>query len=122
LGTTLVYSTYLGGSGSDYGYGIAVGAEGLVYVTGSTGSANFPNLSAYQAVNQGGNDAFVTKLIPAGNALLYSTYLGGSGDERAYAIAVDAAGSAYVTGARVRPTFLPSRHTRRQIRGVPTSS
>ncbi len=80
-GNALVYSTYLGGSGDDYGYGIAVDAAGSAYVTGSTGSTNFPTQSPYQATFQGSNDAFVTKLTPAGNALVYSTYLGGSGDD-----------------------------------------
>ena len=95
----LVYSTYLGGSVVDQGSGIAVDAAGSAYVTGETWSTNFPTQSAYQATFQGGTgDAFVAKLTPAGNALVYSTYLGGSGIESGCGIAVDAAGSAYVTG------------------------
>jgi uncharacterized protein (TIGR03437 family) len=102
----LVYSTYLGGSRNDWGYGIAVDAAGSAYVTGYTNSPNFPTQSAYQATYQGGlTNAFVTKLTPAGNALVYSTYLGGSGEERAYAIAVDGAGSAYVTGTTTSTNF-----------------
>jgi uncharacterized protein (TIGR03437 family) len=99
-GNALVYSTHLGGSGDDYGRGIAVDGVGYAYVTGQTGSTNFPTQSAYQATYQGAHnhDAFVTKLTPAGNALVYSTYLGGSGDDIGYGIAVDGAGSAYVTG------------------------
>jgi uncharacterized protein (TIGR03437 family) len=97
-GNALVYSTYLGGSGADWGAGIAVDGAGSAYVTGFTQSTNFPTQSAHQATNQGIQDAFVTKLTPAGNALVYSTYLGGSGEEWAYGIALDAAGSAYVTG------------------------
>ncbi len=63
-------------------YGIAVDGAGSAYVTGCTVSTNFPTQSPYQATYQGGNqDAFVTKLTPAGNALVYSTYLGGSGDD-----------------------------------------
>ncbi len=77
----LVYSTYLGGSGDDRGDGIAVDAAGSAYVTGYTTSTNFPTQSPYQATIQGNYDAFVTKLTPAGNALVYSTYLGGSGDD-----------------------------------------
>src|SRR5437667_430244 len=98
---TLVDSTYLGGSGWDYGYGIAVDAAGSAYVTGVTSSTDFPTASALQATNGGGveGDAFVTKLDPTGSALVYSTYLGGSGDDYGYGIAVDAAGSAYVTGS-----------------------
>ncbi|MGD0199850.1 MAG: SBBP repeat-containing protein, partial [Bryobacteraceae bacterium] len=94
-GNALVYSTYLGGSDQDEGYGIAVDAAGSAYIVGSTQSTNFPIQSAYQATYQVGGAAFVTKLSPAGNALIYSTYLGGA-DGRG--IAVDAAGSAYVTG------------------------
>jgi uncharacterized protein (TIGR03437 family) len=104
-GTALVYSTYLGGSGADFGYGIAVDAAGSAYVSGNTGSANFPTLSAYQSTFGGGGDAFVTKLTPAGNALVYSTYLGGTGDDEGYGIAVDAAGSAYATGYTASPNF-----------------
>jgi hypothetical protein len=105
-GNALVYSTYLGGWDFDYGTGIAVDGAGSAYVTGYTRSANFPTQSAYQATYPGGTyDAFVTKLTPAGNALVYSTYLGGSGDENAHGIAVDAAGSAYVMGETTSTNF-----------------
>jgi hypothetical protein len=98
-GNALAYSTYLGGSGDDWGGGIAVDGAGSAYVTGTTGSTNFPTQSPFQATLQGGYyDVFVTKLTPAGNALAYSTYLGGSGYDGAVGIAVDAAGSAYVAG------------------------
>jgi Beta-propeller repeat len=98
---TVVYSTYLGGgNGIDNGQGIAVDATGAAYVTGNTASTNFPTTAgAFQTAHGGGfYDAFVTKLNPAGSGLVYSTYLGGSGDEYGQAIAVDAAGAAYVTG------------------------
>ena len=105
-GNALAYSTYLGGSGEDVAYGIALDLTGSAYVTGSTGSANFPTLSPYQATLQGGfNDAFVTKLTPAGAALVYSTYLGGSGEDIGRAIAVDGRGSAHVTGYTGSPNF-----------------
>ncbi len=108
-GTGLVYSTYLGGSGEDYGFGIAVDASGNAYVTGYISSTNFPVANAFQANNAGGFDAYVTKVNASGNALVYSSYLGGSGDEGlttnggtelqvAGAIAVDASGNAYLTG------------------------
>ena len=98
-GSHLLYSTYLGGSNDDLGYGIAVDAAGSAYVTGNTQSTNFPTANPLQATHGGGNyDAFVTKLSAAGSSLLYSTYLGGSSVEEGYGIAVDAAGSAYVTG------------------------
>ncbi|MGH9611660.1 MAG: SBBP repeat-containing protein, partial [Bryobacteraceae bacterium] len=98
-GNTLAYSTYIGGKGTDAALGLAVW-NGQAYITGSTDSFNFPHLNAFQAWNQGGQDAFVVALNSAGNGLIYSTYLGGSGGipsqaEIGYGIAVDAAGSAY---------------------------
>ncbi len=98
-GIALVYSTYLGGSDIDGGYGIAVDGAGNAYVTGLTRSTNFPTQNAVQGANAGGyRDAFVTKINAAGTALPYSTYLGGGGDDRGYAIAVEGAGNTYVAG------------------------
>jgi hypothetical protein len=108
-GSTLLYSTYLGGGGrnGDTGTGIAVDAAGDAYVTGMASSRNFPTKNALQATNHSlandgthftENNAFVAEINPAGSALVYSTYLGGSADDRATGIAVDAAGAAYVTG------------------------
>jgi len=97
-GNSLVYSTYLGGGGSDNGYDIAVDASGMAYITGYTESTDFPTLNPYQVTNQGGRDAFVTKLNSSGNSLVYSTYIGGSGVESGFGIAVDASGMAYITG------------------------
>ena len=98
-GTAWVYSTYLGGNNVDQGNGIAVDAAGSAYVTGYTASTNFPLQSPFQGANLAASvDAFVTKINPAGSALVYSTYLGGSATDYATAIAVDSAGSAYVTG------------------------
>src|SRR5262245_53557215 len=89
-GSTLVYSTYLGGTGLDQGTGIAVDADGNAYVTGRSSSTNFPTTAgAYQTTSGGGYDAFVTKLDATGSALLYSTYLGGSKSEEGHGIAVD---------------------------------
>ena len=100
----LSYSTYLGGNdlgyGFDFGQAIAVDAAGIAYVAGWTYSAQFPTLNQYQTY-QGDSDVFVTKLDTnaSGNAsLLYSTYLGGKGFDLGSAIAIDAAGNAYVTG------------------------
>jgi uncharacterized protein (TIGR03437 family) len=116
-GSSLVYSTYLGGNGADRAYAIAVDSSGSAYVTGQTSSPNFPiTPGAYQTVcapianNTGESTAssncnsfdwnvFVTKLNPAGTALAYSTFLGGYGSwAQGWAIAVDSAGRAYVAG------------------------
>jgi hypothetical protein len=128
-GTALIYSTYIGGTRSDYGKGIAVDSAGNAYVTGYTNSfGGFPLVNALQP-NFGGpsgfiggsNDAFVTKLNPAGDALLYSTYLGGSDNDYANGISVDSAGSAYVMGSTVStnfPTATPLQPTRAGSRDV----
>ena len=101
-GTGLVYSTYLGGTGTavgDQGNGIAVDALGSTYVTGMTESADFPTtLGAFDTTLGGFRDVFVSKLDPTGSALVYSTYLGGIGAEGSGGIVLDAAGSAYVGG------------------------
>ena len=111
-GTGFIYLTYLGGSGRDAGKRIAVDPEGNAYVAGSTCSADFPTVNAAQTSLRGngtggvagwplpfgGCDAFVTKLAPTGSILLYSTYLGGSGDDLALAIAADSRGNAFVAG------------------------
>jgi len=98
-GNNLIYSTYLGGGGDDYGYGIAVDSSGNAYVTGITASSDFPILNPYQSTFQGGYyDAFVTKLSSSGDSLIYSTYLGGGSDDFGNGIAVDGRGQAYVTG------------------------
>lgn len=94
---SLVYSSYLGGSGQDYGYGIAVDRYGNAYVTGETRSTNFPTQNGLSGFG-GYKDAFVTKVNAAGNTLLYSTYLGGNNYDIGTAIAVDSQGYAYVTG------------------------
>lgn len=98
-GSSLVYSTYLGGTRADHAAGIAVDSVGSAYVTGYTNSTNFPTTpGAFQATSGGIFDAFAAKLSANGSALMYSTYLGGSGFEQGQSIAVDASGSAYVTG------------------------
>jgi len=98
-GSAFVYSTYLGGNGSDKGYGIAVDDLGRAYVAGYTRSINFPTKNPLQAANVGGTyDAFVTRINAAGSALAYSTYLGGTSIDYGYGIAVDGSYNAYVTG------------------------
>ena len=104
-GSALVYSTYLGGGGEEYGFGIAVDGDGNAYVTGITGSGNFPLASPLQPAHGGQYDAYVTKLSADGATLLYSTFLGGNGYDFGLAITLDAQRSAYVTGIAVSDNF-----------------
>jgi len=97
-GSDLVFSTFVGGSGADEATDIAVDSAGNVYVTGDTNSPNFPTANAIQSTLGGLFDAFVTKLNPAGSALVYSTYLGGSGDDAGTAIALDSSQNVVVAG------------------------
>ena len=101
---SLAYSSYLGGSSSDSGNGIAVDSAGNAYVTGETQSTNFPTVNAFQPALAGGLDAFVTK-IDSTPALAYSSYLGGSLNDAGFGIAVDSAGNAYVTGITQSTNF-----------------
>ena len=91
----LIYSTYLGGSGFDQGYAIAVDSLGNSYVTGQTAAIDFPTTAVAFQTQYGGGDAFVAKLNPSGNALVYSTYLASASGN---GIAIDSAGNAYITG------------------------
>lgn len=98
-GTTLVFSTYFGGSsGGEQANGVAADAAGHLIVTGRTSSSDLPVLHPLQATYAGHTDAFVAKVDVDTPALLYSTYLGGEGDDEAVEIALDPAGSAYVIG------------------------
>jgi len=98
-GAALLYSTYLGGSGKDQGFGIAVDGAGSAYLTGDTDSEDFPTTArAFDRTLNGYDDAFVTKLDASGAGLVYSTYLGGENGDGGAGIALDGAGSAYVTG------------------------
>ncbi len=94
---SLIFSTYLGGTGRDEAYGVAADPSGNVYITGFTGSTNFPTVNPYQPTNHGTPDAFVTK-FNANGTVAYSTYVGGTVTDSAYGIAVDSAGNAYITG------------------------
>jgi hypothetical protein len=116
LGSAFVYSTFLGGSGVDAGDGIAVDSTGA-YVTGTTTSSNFPLQSALQLTYGGNTDAFVTKLNPAGSALLYSTYLGGSGFDAGASIAIDGGHFAYVTGQTNSTNFKTVNPTQTTLNG-----
>ncbi|MBI5232895.1 MAG: SBBP repeat-containing protein [Deltaproteobacteria bacterium] len=104
-GSALSYSTYLGGTYGETGYGIAIDSSGNAYVTGQTYSSDFPILSAYDSMFNSSYDAFVAKLDPTGSALVYSTYLGGTDTDYGYGIAIDSSGNAYVTGATYSTDF-----------------
>jgi hypothetical protein len=98
-GKNLLYGTFLGESGNDYGYSIAVDSSGAAYVTGYTSSFNFPTTSGTFDRNLSGEgDTFVTKLRSNGSGLIYSTFLGGSSYDASTAIAVDGSGAAYIAG------------------------
>lgn len=117
-GTKLVYSTYLGGSGSDLGYGIAIDSAGRAYITGRTDSFDFPIQNALQPRFAGLTDAFVTVLNPTGEQLEWSTFFGGSGDDSASAIALDAAGNIHITGTTHSPDFPLQKPTQAHLGGT----
>ena len=97
-GTAIAYSTYLGGDSLDTGQAITVNSAGEAYVTGNTNSTNFPTVNAYRATLNGALDGFIVKINASGNAMLYGTYIGGSGADFATSLAVDGSGGMYVGG------------------------
>ena len=112
----LAYSSFLGGSGIDVGHAVAVDGNDNLYVTGATYSTDFPTVNPQQPFNAGGADAFVTKLDPTGTVELFSSYLGGSGQENDYntrvessGVAVDSAGNVYLAG-RTNSIDFPMSH------------
>jgi uncharacterized protein (TIGR03437 family) len=119
-GSNLVYSTYMGGQSDDGGYGVGVDSAGNAYVSGFTGSTNFPVKNAFQPQSGGVDDAYVLKLDTAGT-LVYSTYLGGSGEDRAFDLAADADGNAYVAG-RTESRNFPVQNAVQPAMGSGTSS
>jgi len=106
-GSSLVFSTFLGGSGTDQGYGIALDSTNGIYVTGVTNSPDFPTANAYQQTNAGANDVFLTKFAPGGTPVIYSSYFGGSASDSGSSIAVDSSGIAYLTGRTSSATDFP---------------
>ena len=112
-GTALFYSSFLGGNSADQGNGIAVDAGGSAYVTGKTDSSNFPAVNAFDSILDGGQDAFVTKIEPSDATgtttpkVLYSSFLGGDGNDEGHAIALDPRGNVYLTGLSVSSTGFP---------------
>jgi Beta-propeller repeat len=123
-GSALVYSTYLGGIGDDHGNAIAVEDDGNAYITGRTTSANFPTTAGvFQPVDPdtGNYDAFVTKLNRRGSALVYSTYVGGTSDDRGHAIAVDDDGKAYITGQTNSANFPTTAGAFQSVKAAPAN-
>jgi hypothetical protein len=121
-GNQLVYSTFLGGSGGEEARGIAVDAAGNAYVAGWTFSTDFPTVSAYQASNHShgtpAQSSFLTKIGPAGDQLIYSTYLGGSGDlDAAFGVAIDEQDNAYIAGNTNSTDFPVLNPLQSQLKG-----
>ena len=116
---TLVYSTYLGGDGSEDPMAIAVDASGSAIVVGFVGSGNvgFPILNAVQSTLTGLEDVFVTKLTPAGNALVFSTFLGGARSDGAFGVAVDPTGAIHVAGVALSANFPVVNPLQATVRG-----
>lgn len=108
-GSTVLYSTYLGGSGGDIAAAIAVDAVGNAYITGSTKSPDFPLVHAFQQNLAGKADIFLTKLSPDGSQIVFSTYLGGSDSDQARGVSVDASGNAVIAGW-TRSADFPARN------------
>ena len=104
-GSALIYSTYLGGSRSDHAFSMTVDTQHQVSIAGFTDSTDFPTMNPRQGTSGGGRDAFVAQLMADGSALKYSTYLGGSGEEIAFGVAIDASGEVHVTGETSSTNF-----------------
>lgn len=111
-------STYFGGTGEDVAWSLAVDAYGSMFIAGHTTSSNLPVLSAYDTSHNGDKDAFAAKLAPSGDALVYSTYVGGSGLDAAWALAVDDAGGLYLAGATLSSNFPVTIPPLRKMGGV----
>ncbi len=98
-GTALIYSSYLGGAGDDEGRGMVLNNAGNVYLVGSTESPDFPTTTgAYDRIHNGGDDVFTTKMNLAGSTLIFSTFVGGAGDDRGWGIDLDVAANVYLAG------------------------
>ncbi|MGE5458438.1 MAG: SBBP repeat-containing protein, partial [Methanococcaceae archaeon] len=98
-GNSLVYSTFIGGSNNDTPYSIVIDTSGNAYISGETNSVNFPIVpGSYQTFNNGNNDAFITKLNPTGNSLMYSSYLGGLSNDQGRGTAIDNSFNSYILG------------------------
>ncbi|MFX1369772.1 MAG: SBBP repeat-containing protein, partial [Promethearchaeota archaeon] len=104
-GSSIIFSTFIGGSVLDYGYSMVVNGSGHVYLSGSTNSANFPMVNAYDSTHNGADDCFILLLNASGDALIFSTYIGGGAFDYAYDLAVDALGYSYIAGASLSDDY-----------------
>ncbi len=117
-GTDLVYSTFIGGSSSDWSYGIAVDADGFVFIAGATASADFPiKGGAYDTLYNGGTDAFVAKLNKNGSDLMLSTFIGGSDEDTGYDVVLGADGAIFITGSTDSADFPTTKGADDQVFG-----
>ncbi len=115
-GSRLIYSTFLGGSDTDKAHGIAIDPSRCAVVAGMTNSSDYPCRNAYQSSCAGELDAFITKLDSSGNALIYSSYLGGSLDDAAFDLDLDSLGMVYLSGETISSDF-PTRDAYQVSRG-----
>jgi hypothetical protein len=104
-GNGLLYSTFIGGTYSDYGYDLELDEDENVYVVGVTSSVDFPVVNGYDMTSNGNYDCFVFKLNSSGTGIIYASYIGGSGSDRAYSIAIDTLGDVFLTGHTESPDF-----------------
>src|SRR5262249_34869572 len=120
----LIYSSYLGGSGTDVARAVTVDSSGNAYVAGSTDSANFPISAPLQGslASKPGLDAFVTKFNPSGSAVIFSTFFGGTGDDQANGMALDSGGSVYLAGTTSSSDFPVTKGTVQQTTGTNTDA
>ncbi len=104
-GSTLLFSTYLGGASDDQGHAVAVDGSFQPWIAGETGSEDFPFVNSYQTSYGGLGDAFLVRLSPSGSALLYAGFWGGNDDDRAYGVCLDSEGCVYLAGQTLSPNF-----------------
>jgi hypothetical protein len=117
----LSYSTYVGGNGADYDSGVGVDARGDAYIAGMTNSTTFPTYNGYPSSGNSKNVAFVTELNPTGTAVLYSTYLGGTGGDWCAGMTLDSSGRVYITGGTLSTDF-PLVNAFQTSRGSPNGN
>ena len=117
-GDALEFATRLGGAEDDFANGIAVGGDGSIYVCGSTSSQDFPLKNAADGIYSGDQDGFAARIDPAGGNLIYSTFLGGLGKDKAMALALNGSGEAYLAGWTTSPDFPVRGALRDHLGGV----